>query len=54
MEYNKKRMEYMDYKVPGWDRMCNSGCPRTKNMKTELIGEARREKFGGPKGYFGI
>ena len=51
MEYNKK-MEYGD--IPGYDRLCSFGCPRTKNLKTELIGPARREKFGGPEGYFGI
>lgn len=52
MEYNKKAMKEMP--IPGWDRMCNSGCPRTSNMETELVGEARRKKYGGPEGYFGI
>lgn len=52
MEYNKKTMK--DNKIPGWDNMCSSGCPRTSNMKTELVGEARMKKYGGPKGYWGL
>jgi len=41
-------------KPTGYYRMCDMGCPRVKDMHTELVGEARREKFGGPKGYWGI
>ena len=53
MEY---KIKYDNKKVgiPGWDRMCSSGCPRTKNMHTKLTGKARMKKFGGPEGYWSI
>ncbi len=45
--------EFIGYPI-GYYRQCQSGCPRTENMKTELVGEARRERYGGPRGYWGI
>jgi len=49
MRYYKKRTG-----IPGWDRMCSSGCPRTKNKYTMLVGESRRSMYGGPVGYWSI
>jgi len=49
MKYYKKKVG-----ISGWDRLCNSGCPRTENMHTELVGEDRQKMYGGPKGYWGI